>query len=40
MLIQDKNIISNENELVKVFNKQYINITEKSDGQKPTNSQK
>ena len=37
MLIQDKNIISNENELVKVFNKQYINITEKSGGQKPTN---
>ena len=37
MLIQDKNIISNENELVKVFNKHYINIIEKSDGQKPTN---
>ena len=37
MLIQDKNIISNENELVKVFNKHYIDITEKSGGQKPTN---
>ena len=37
MLIQDKNIISNENELVKVFNKHYINIIEKSGGQKPTN---
>ena len=37
MLIQDNKIISNENELVKVFNKHYINITEKSGGQKPTN---
>ena len=37
MLIQDKNIISNENELVKVFNKHYRNIIEKSGGQKPTN---
>ena len=37
MLIQDKKIISNENELVKVFNKHYTNITEKSGGQKPTN---
>ena len=37
MLIQDKKIISNENELVKVFNKHYINIIEKSGGQKPTN---
>ena len=37
MLIQDKRIISNENELVKVFNKHYINIIEKSGGQKPTN---
>ena len=37
MLIQDKKIISNENELVKAFNKHYINITEKSGGQKPTN---
>ena len=37
MLIQDKNIISNENELVKVFDKHYINIIEKSGGQKPTN---
>ena len=36
MLIQDKKIISNENELVKVFNKHYINIIEKSGGQKPT----
>ena len=34
---QDKKIISNENELVKVFNKHYINIIEKSGGQKPTN---
>ena len=37
MLIQDKNIISNENELLKVFNKHYITIIEKSGGQKPTN---
>ena len=37
MLIQDKNIISNENELVEVFNKHYINIIEKSGAQKPTN---
>ena len=37
MLIQDKKIISNANELVKVFNKHYINIIEKSGGQKPTN---
>ena len=37
MLIQDKNIISNENELVKDFNKHYINIIEKSGDQKPTN---
>ena len=37
MLIQDKKIISSENELVKVFNKHYINIIEKSGGQKPTN---
>ena len=37
MLILDKKIIFNENELVKVFNKHYINITEKSGGQKPTN---
>ena len=36
-LIQDKKIISNENELVTVFNKHYINIIEKSGGQKPTN---
>ena len=33
-------IISNVNELVKVFNKHYINIIEKSGGQKPTNNQK
>ena len=37
MLIQDKKIISNEIELVKVFNKHYINIIEKSGGQNPTN---
>ena len=37
MLIQDKKIISNKNELVKVFNKHYINITEEFAGQKPTN---
>ena len=37
MLSQDKNIISNENELVKVFNKHYMNIIQKSGGQKPTN---
>ena len=35
--MQDKKILSNENELVKVFNKHYINIIEKSSGQKPTN---
>ena len=40
MLIQDKKIISNENELVKVFNKHYINIIEKSGDQKPTNIDK
>ena len=34
MLIEDKNIIYNENKLVKIFN---INIIEKSGGQKPTN---
>ena len=37
MLTQDKKIISRENELVKVFNKHYINIIQKSGGQKPTN---
>ena len=37
MLIQDKKRISNESELVKVFNKYYVNIIEKSGGQKPTN---
>ena len=37
MLIQDKKIISSENELVKVFNKHYINIIEKSGSQNPTN---
>ena len=36
MLIQGKNIISTENELVKVFNKYFTNI-EESGGQKPTN---
>ena len=33
-------IISNVNELVKVFNKHYINIIEKSGDQKPANNQK
>ena len=37
MLILDKKKIFNEIELVKVFNKHYINITEKSCGQKQTN---
>ena len=37
LLIQDK---KNEHELVKVFNKHYINIIEKSGGQKPTNKAK
>ena len=36
MLIQDKKIISNENELVQVLNKHYINIIEKSAVQKLT----
>ena len=40
MLIQDEKIISNEHELVKIFNKRYIDITEKSGGQKPTNTAK
>ena len=38
MLIQDKKVISNENKLVKDFNKHYINIIERSGGQKPTNT--
>ena len=38
MLIQDEKIISNKHKLVKVFNKHYINILEKSGGQKPTNT--
>ena len=38
MLIQDEKIISNKHKLVKVFNKHYINIIEKSGGQKPTNT--
>ena len=37
MLIQGKNKIATENELVKVFNKHFINIIEKSGGQKPRN---
>ena len=37
MLIQGENIISTEHELVKVFNRHFINIIEKSGGQKPTN---
>ena len=40
MLIRDKKIISNENGLLKAFNKHYINIFEKSGGQKPTNTAK
>ena len=40
MLIQSENIIPTENEPVKVFNKHFINIIEKSGGQKLTNSQK
>ena len=37
MLIQGKNLITTEIELVKVFNKHFINIIEKSGGQKPRN---
>ena len=37
MLIQGKNKIATENELVKVFNKHFINIIEKYGGQKPRN---
>ena len=40
MFIQGKKIISNEHELVKAFSKHYINIIEKSGGQKPTNTAK
>ena len=40
MLILDKKIITNEHELVKVLNKHYINIIEKSGCQKPTNTAK
>ena len=40
MLIQDKKINSNKHKLVKVFNKHYINIIEKSGGQKSTNTAK
>ena len=40
MLIQDKKIVSNEHEVVKVLNKHYINIIEKSGHQKPTNTAK
>ena len=40
MLVQDKKIISHEHELIKIFNKHYINIIEKSGGQKPSNTAK
>ena len=40
MFIQGKKIISNEHELVKALSKHYINIIEKSGGQKPTNTAK
>ena len=40
MLIQYKKIIFNALELVKVFNKLYVNIIEKSGDQKPTNAAK
>ena len=40
MFIQGKKIISKEHELVKAFSKHYINIIEKSGGQKPTNTAK
>ena len=35
--ISSEKALANENELVKVFNKHYVNIIEKSGGQKPTN---
>ena len=37
MHISSEKALANENELVKVFNKHYVNIIEKSGGQKPTN---
>ena len=37
MLNHDDKIICNDHELVKVFNEHYINILEKSGGEKPTN---
>ena len=37
-MLQDKgNIVSDESVLVKTFNEHYINIVEKSCGEKPTN---
>ena len=35
MIFDDKKIITNETELVVVFNNHYINIVEKSSGKKP-----
>ena len=37
MLNHNNKIISNDHELVKVFSEHYINIVEKSGGEKPTN---
>ena len=37
MLNHNNTIICNDHELVKVFNKHYINIIEKSGGEKATN---
>ena len=40
MLNHNNKIICNDHELVKVFNEHYINIIEKSSGEKPTNKTK
>ena len=37
MLNHINKIVCNDHELVKVFNEHYINIIEKSGGEKPTN---
>ena len=37
MLNHNNSIICNDHELVKIFNEHYINIIEKSGGEKPTN---
>ena len=37
MLNHNNKIVCNDHELVKVFNEHYINIIEKSGGEKPTN---